>query len=100
VNRAPECDIHLVPIPEGGCVYCLRFLADPPDVYEMTTTMKLVELEQWLLSRPSVPGELYTRRIEQLVGRAISLYELDEPERLLQEVMNPSLARMWADDWT
>lgn len=95
-----DCEIHLVPITAESCVYCLRFLGDPPDATEMPPSMRIAELEQWLLSTRSVPEELLYRRIEQLLGRMLGLHELDEPERLLQEVLNPRLARMWDDDWT
>lgn len=92
-----ECDIHLVPIDgEAGCRYCLRFLEHAPLADELPLTVRLAELEQWLSARRSVPEELLYRRIEALVGRSISLHELDDPDRLLRRAQQP---RRTSDDW-
>ncbi len=96
---AEECDIHLVPITNAaGCGYCLRFLAEAPPGHALPEGVRLEELEQWLTARQSVPEELLYRRIEELVGRRISLYELEQPDELLQEARGPRRGRTW-DDW-
>lgn len=89
MNEA-ECDIHLVPFEEAaGCRYCLRFLASPPDAALMGPAMRIEELEQWLLARRSVPEGLLYSRIEQLLGRRLSIHELDDPDRLLRSAQRP-----------
>lgn len=88
--REAECDIHLVPFEEAkGCRYCLRFLEAPPDPNLMTPAMRLEELEQWLTARPSVPEHLLYARIEQLLGRRLSIHELDDPDLLLRRAQRP-----------
>lgn len=96
---AEECDIHLVPIASAaGCGYCLRFLAGAPPGHELPEGVRLEELEQWLTARRSVPEELLYRRIEELVGRRISLSELEHPDELLQEARLPRRrGGPWAD---
>jgi hypothetical protein len=64
----------------------------------MSEGARLEELEQWLTARPSVPAELLYRRIEELVGRRISLAELEDPDLLLQRARGPHRAWDW-DDW-
>ncbi len=98
-TRVIECDIHLVPFERHrGCVYCLRFLEDAPDPATLSQPAKLEELERWLLAERSVPEDLLYRRIEALVGRRISLHELDDPDLLLRRAQRP--ARQWDwDDW-
>ncbi len=94
-----ECDIHLVPFDEAeGCRYCLRFLEAPPDPDLMASAMRLEELEQWLTARPSVPEHLLYTRIEQLLGRRLSIHELDEPDLLLRRARLPRRQPM-ADYW-
>ncbi len=89
-RRADECDTHLVPIdPMDGCRYCLRYLADAPDPDDMTRAERLDELERWLLCDTSVPQEPRLRRIERLIGRQVSLYELEDPDRLMQRAFRP-----------
>lgn len=98
-RMAEECDIHLVPIvDEGGCGYCRRFLERAPGAAEMDEGARLEELEQWLTARLSVPAELLYRRIEELVGRRISLVELEDPDLLLQRARAPGRSWAW-DDW-
>ncbi len=93
-----ECDIHLVPFDEEkGCGYCLRFLASPPDPELMAPAMRIVELEQWLMARRSVPEELLYARIEQLLGRRLSVHELDDPDALIRRAQRPR--RDPAMDW-
>lgn len=93
-----ECDIHLVPFDEAtGCPYCLRFLAAPPDPGLMAPAMRLEELEQWLMTRRSVPEELLYSRIEQLLGRRLSIHELDDPDTLMRRTQRPQ--RHHAMDW-
>ncbi len=95
-----DCEIHLAPYGDDGCVYCLRFLASPPDAAAMTTSMRAQELEQWLLSAYAVPPDRIYRRVEELLGRMVSLHELDDPDRLIAEVHQPSGGRApWDDDW-
>ncbi len=101
VERAytAECDVHLVPMdPSEGCVYCLRFLAEAPDPELLPMTVRLSELEQWLTARRSVPDEMLYERIEQLVGRKISLHELRDPDELLRRAQRPRRNFDW-DDW-
>jgi DNA-binding transcriptional regulator YdaS (Cro superfamily) len=96
---AADCDVHLVPMdPESGCIYCLRFLGDAPDAKLLPVTVKLIELEQWLTARRSVPEEMLYQRIEQLVGRKISLHELRNPDELLRRAQRPKRNFDW-DDW-
>jgi len=98
-RMADECDVHLVPIVSAeGCVYCRRFLADAPPGQAMPEGARIEELEQWLAARLSVPAELLYRRIEELVGRRISLSELEDPDLLLQRARGPRRAWDW-DDW-
>lgn len=98
-RTALECDVHLVPIdPVAGCQYCLRFLEDYPDVDQLTQAQRLEELERWLTAEPSVPIELLYRRIEALVGRRISMHELDDPDLLLRRAQRPRRNTDW-DDW-
>jgi hypothetical protein len=93
-----DCDVHLVPMdPAAGCGYCLRFLADAPDADLLPMTVKLIELEQWLTARRSVPEELLYQRIEQLVGRKISLHELRNPDELLRRAQRPRRDFDWGD---
>ncbi len=98
-RMADECDVHLVPIvsPEG-CVYCRRFLAEAPPGEAMGEAARLEELEQWLLAGLSVPAELLYRRIEELVGRRISLAELEDPDVLLRRARGPRRGWAW-EDW-
>ncbi len=94
-----ECDVHLVPIEASeGCGYCLRFLEDYPDVGQLTDAQRLEELERWLTSDPSVPVDLLYRRIEALMGRRISIHELDDPDLLLLRAQRPRRNSEW-DDW-
>ncbi len=96
---ADECDVHLVPIVDAeGCRYCRRFLAGAPAAHEMPEGLRLEELEQWLTARPSVPQELLFERIEELVGRRISLAELEDPDLLLERARGPRRGWDW-DDW-
>jgi hypothetical protein len=97
--REAECDIHLVPFDEAeGCRYCLRFLASPPDPELMAPAMRLEELEQWLTARRSVPEHLVYARIEQLLGRRLSIHELDNPDLLMRRAQRPRRDR-FADYW-
>jgi hypothetical protein len=41
---------------------------------------------------------MYYRRIEQLVGRQISLTELNDPDLLMKRAQRPSRQWDW-DDW-
>lgn len=94
-----ECDVHLVPYPsERGCTYCLRFLEEAPDPSQLSSFARLEELERWLMAERSVPEHLYHQRIEALVGRRISLYELDNPDLLMRRAQRPSRFNDW-DDW-
>lgn len=94
-----ECDIHLVPFErEEGCRYCLRFLEDPPNVSVLSLEIRLEELERWLLANRSVPEEMLYARIEALVGRRISLHELDDPDTLIRRARQPGRVYDW-DDW-
>ena len=89
------CEIHLVPIVnESGCAYCLRFLRDAPDPYDMPAGARFDEMEQWLLMAHGVDSELIYRRIEDLLGRAVGLEELEEPDMLLEEVQKPLRQRV------
>jgi hypothetical protein len=98
-RTAFECDVHLVPIdPVEGCSYCLRFLEDYPDVEQFTQAQRLEELERWLMAEPSVPIDMLYRRIEALVGRRISMHELDDPDLLLRRAQRPRRDPDW-DDW-
>jgi hypothetical protein len=96
-----ECDIHLVPFEVGeGCRYCLRFLEAPPDPKQMAPAMRLEELEQWLTARRSAPEHLLYARIEQLLGRRLSIHELDDPDLLLLRAQRPrrdAMADYWLD---
>lgn len=96
-----ECDIHLVPFEAGeGCRYCLRFLEAPPDPKQMAPAMRLEELEQWLTARRSAPEHLLYARIEQLLGRRLSIHELDDPDLLLLRAQRPrrdAMADYWLD---
>ncbi len=95
-----ECDIHLVPFERAtGCRYCLRFLEDAPKADDLPMTVRLTELEQWLSARRSVPEELLYRRIEALVGRSISLHELDDPDLLLRRAQQPRRNWDYWSDW-
>lgn len=97
---ARECDIHLVPLERGqGCAYCLRFLADAPDADELPPAVRMDELERWLTAGHSVPDELIYRRIEQLVGRRISIDELDDPDELIRRAQRPRRRGDFWDDW-
>jgi alkylhydroperoxidase family enzyme len=94
-----ECDVHLVPfVRELGCTYCRRFLETAPDPKDMAMSVRLDELERWLTARRSVPEQMYYRRIEQLVGRQISLTELNDPDLLMKRAQRPSRQWDW-DDW-
>lgn len=94
-----ECDIHLVPFDDReGCRYCLRFLEAPPDPDLLAPAMRLEELEQWLTARRSVPERLLYARIEQLLGRRLSVHELDDPDLLLRRAQRPRRDAM-ADYW-
>jgi len=96
---ALECDIHLVPLVRGqGCAYCLRFLEEAPDADELSPGVRMDELERWLTAGHSVPDELIYRRIEALVGRRISIDELDHPDELLRRAQRPRRRGGW-DDW-
>lgn len=91
----PACEIHLVPIVQPtGCSYCLRFLSDAPNPFEMPPGARADELEQWLLMAHAVDSELIYRRVEDLLGRAVGLEELDEPDDLLQEAQQPLRPRV------
>lgn len=91
----PSCEIHLVPIvSEEGCAYCLRFLRDAPDPYDMPPGARADELEQWLLMAYAVDSELIYRRIEDLLGRPVGLEELEEPGDLLEEAQRPLRPRV------
>ena len=95
-----ECDIHLVPLADGAdCAYCLRFLRTAPPADDLPAAVKLDELEQWLTARPSVPMEMLYERIEALVGRSISMHELDDPDLLLRRAQRPRRRSMDWDDW-
>jgi hypothetical protein len=95
-----ECDVHLTPMdPAEGCHYCLRFLADPPDVDDLPAGVRMDELEQWLMATRSVPADMLYRRIEQLVGRSISMHELEDPDRLMERARRPKRQWDWWDDW-
>ncbi len=94
-----ECDIHLVPIlNREGCHYCLRFLAEAPDPEQISTAARLDELERWLLAEPSVPAALLRQRIEQLVGRPVASYELDDPDTLMRRAQRPRRRFDYWDD--
>jgi hypothetical protein len=98
--RSTDCEIHLAPLGDGGCVYCRRFLTNPPDATMMTPSMRAQELEQWLLSAFAVPEDLIYRRVEQLLGRMVSIHELDYPDRLIQEIHSGRRqTSWWDDDW-
>jgi hypothetical protein len=98
--RDRECDIHLVPLADAeDCGYCLRFLATAPPADELPAAVKLEELEQWLTATPAVPLELLYRRIEALVGRSISLHELDNPDLLLRRAQRPRRRNDFWDDY-
>ncbi len=98
--RPFDCEIHLAPTSGEGCVYCRRFLTNPPDTAMMTPSMRAEELEQWLLSAYAVPADLIYRRVEQLLGRMVSVHELDDPARLIQEVHSGRRqSAWWDDDW-
>lgn len=89
------CEIHLVPIVNGaGCRYCLRFLRNAPDPFEMPPGARSDELEQWLVMAHAVDSELIYRRIEDLLGRPVGLEELEYPDELLQEVQRPLRPRV------
>ena len=97
---ALECDVHLVPLRSGGpCPYCLRFLESAPAVEGLTAPVRMDELERWLMATPVVPLELLYRRIEQLVGRPISVHELDDPDLLMRSVMRPRRGRSHFDEF-
>lgn len=97
---APECDIHLVPLAVGAsCSYCLRFLECAPDAAELPVAVRVEELERWLTAAASVPMELLYRRIEQLVGRQISLHELDDPDLLIRRAQHPRRSAFHYDDF-
>ena len=99
VSASLECDIHLVPIvDEQGCGYCRRFLAEAPDVSGLPMTVRLEELERWLTAGRSVPEHLLFERIEALVGRRISIHELDDPDGLIRRAQRPGRSYDW-DDW-
>ena len=99
MRRAVECDVHLVPIlDERGCNYCVRFLEEAPDVSQLSTTTRLEELERWLTASRSVPENLLFNRIEALVGRRISMHELDDPDTLMRRAQRPGRNYDW-DDW-
>jgi len=95
-----ECDVHLVPIVDAnGCVYCLRFLESPPEASALSGPARLEELERWLSAARSVPEELLYERIEALVGRRISIHELDDPDLLLRRAQRPGHNFDYWDDW-
>ena len=95
-KRVTECETHLVPVDDDGCQYCVRFVETAPDVAKMSRAERLDELERWLLSTNSLPAGLLYQRIEQLVGRPVGAYELDDPDMLMRRAMRPR--RQW-DDW-
>jgi hypothetical protein len=98
-SLALECDIHLVPFEwERGCVYCIRFLEEAPNPSELSTEVKVEELERWLLANRSVPDEMLYARIEALVGRRISPHELNDPDTLIRRAQRPGRHYDW-DDW-
>lgn len=98
-RREPECDVHLVPLPQGmACPYCVRFLEAAPDPEGLDSGARLEELERWLTASPSVPLDLLYGRIEALVGRRISVHELEDPDELLRFAQRPRRQRQW-DYW-
>ncbi|MBA4180911.1 MAG: hypothetical protein C0506_10020 [Anaerolinea sp.] len=100
-RSALECDVHLVPLSPGEpCAYCLRFLESAPDPDQIPPAVRLDELERWLTATPAVPLELLYRRIEQLVGRPISLHELEDPDLLMRRAQRPRrLGGLYDDFW-
>ncbi len=95
-RREMECDTHLVPIDlRDGCPYCVRFVEMAPDPEKMSRDERLEELERWLLSERSLPPDLFYRRVEQLVGRPVGAYELEDPDTLMRRAMRPRRR----DDW-
>lgn len=97
---ASECDVHKVPLAAGeSCSYCLRFLESAPDPSELPAAIRLDELERWLTATPCVPLELRYRRIEQLVGRQISLHELEDPDTLMRHAQRPRRSSSYYDDF-
>jgi hypothetical protein len=99
-RRHTECDVHLVPIDSRrGCPYCLRFLAAAPDPQELSSADRLDELERWLLSERSVPPGVLLARIEQLVGRPVMPWELEEPDMLMRRAQRPRRQDGYWDDW-
>ena len=96
---ALECDIHLFPLTlERWCPYCVRFLETAPDASELSKEARLEELERWLLAERSVPEHMLYERVEALVGRRISMHELDNPDVLMRRAQRPNRWDDW-DDW-
>ena len=79
-------------------MYCIRFLEDAPDPSQLSTDARLEELERWLMADRSVPDDMLFNRIEALVGRRISMHELDNPDVLMRRAQRPSRWDDW-DDW-